>query len=632
MTPNLISLIKKMFGLLFVYSLLRLIFFAMNYDIFHSITAKEFLITYLVGIRFDLMTLAIINAPIILFNLIPFSFLRKYKVQKISNIIFYLLNLVAIIPTCVDLAFFRFNMKRMSTDIFALLDVIPKLLGQFFFDFWYIFVLFIVFSIILALFLTKTTKEIKKVSLPKIILSNFLLLIVFAIAFRGGVQRKPLRPLTAANFVNINHTSLALNSTFTLIKSFSKRRLKTFNFYKKNVLKSNFTAKKEHAFSINPNMSKQNVMLIVLESFSKEFVGYYNNKNKITPFLDSLIPTCTSFENSFANGRRSSEALVALLSSIPNLMDDPYLHSNYANSKVNGLGLLLKKIGYKSYFFNGSNKETLGWSDYIKKMGFTQHFSREDYNNEADYDGNWGIYDDKMLSYFANHQVHNNGPFFSMLFALSSHHPYRVPSYYPRNIIKHKFKNSVSYVDWSLERFFQQAKQQTWYKNTVFIITGDHSPGAHKVESTIQSKDLKNRFFKNKVGIYSIPILICGESIKPAVKKQVAQHVDIMPTVLSLTNFNNRFYSYGKSLVSNSDGYALQYSNGIYQVIDEDFILFFNGSKNIGLYEYKTDILLERNLIKDLKYQDVLLRHERQVKSIIQTFTHDLINNKVYYE
>ena len=32
----------------------------------------------------------------------------------------------------------------------------------------------------------------------------------------------------------------------------------------------------------------------------------------------------------------------------------------------------------------------------------------------------------------------------------------------------------MKYTDYALKRFFEMAKQQKWYKNTIFVIVADH--------------------------------------------------------------------------------------------------------------------------------------------------------------
>jgi phosphoglycerol transferase MdoB-like AlkP superfamily enzyme len=609
---------KKILWLLGIYFLLRLIFIFFNFDLFSDLSFQNIVFYLFLGFRFDLMTLFILNSIWILLINFPAKFIQNKTISFFLISYFVIINFLGIIVNLIDVVFFRFNMKRISTDILSLLDVVPTLIGSFVVDFWYMFV----FAILLLVFIYKIARyELTPLNKKQSFLSFFIVLIVFAIGFRGGIQRKPLRPLSAAEFVNINHTPIVLNSAFTFIKSLTKRELDLKKYFSDDEAKSIYNPVfPPYALSKN----KKNIIIIILESISQEFIQTYNKEHNATPFLDELILKSTSFKNAFANGRRSSEALVSILSGIPNLMDDPYLHSNYADTSFTGLANNLKKMGYSSYFFNGSNKSTLGWSDFIMASGFNQHISRETYNNENHFDGHWGIYDDYMMNFFS--QFGFQEPFLGVLFTLSSHHPYHVRSELPFTKFKNEFINSISYTDYSLKLFFESVKNAPWYKNTIFIITADHSPGAH----SIKPEKMISNPFKNKVGMYKVPLIIFNpHEQKPKVFDHAVQHVDLMPTILQIAGFNYSFYSFGKDIFDVKKSEAYQYANGIYQIMDETYVLFFNGDKSVALYNYQSDPYLNFNILNESEIQPHLKKLENKIKAIIQRFNHDLVKNNL---
>ena len=137
-----------------------------------------------------------------------------------------------------------------------------------------------------------------------------------------------------------------------------------------------------------------------MESYSKEFVGFYNNGTGYTPFLDSLMQNSLVFENAYANGLKSIEALPAITASIPTLMNNPFITSQYAQNNFVSLASLLNKEGYNTSLYHGGSRGTMGFYSFSKKAGFTDYFGMQEYNNSADFDGTWGIYDGPFMQYF----------------------------------------------------------------------------------------------------------------------------------------------------------------------------------------------------------------------------------------
>ena len=151
------------------------------------------------------------------------------------------------------------------------------------------------------------------------------------------------------------------------------------------------------------SIQKKNVVIIILESFSKEYVGYYNNGSGYTTFLDSIIPHSLVMENGYANGIKSIEALPAITSSVPTLMNEPFITSSYATNSYYSIASLLKKEGYSTSFFHGGTRGTMGFYQFSKKAGFDKYFGLEEYGKEKDNDGVWGIYDGPFFKYFSDY-------------------------------------------------------------------------------------------------------------------------------------------------------------------------------------------------------------------------------------
>ena len=198
--------------------------------------------------------------------------------------------------------------------------------------------------------------------------------------------------------------------------------------------------------------------------------------NTTPRFSDSLIPHSLTFKYAFANGKRSIEALPSVTASIPSLTE-AFVLTPYSSDRINSIASILKKYGYETSFFHGAHEGSMGFSAFMKMAGVDHFYSKKDYNNDKDYDGTWGIYDEEFLQYWANNLDTMKQPFYSELFTVSSHHPYKLPDRYLHTFREGHQPNdqSVQYTDMSIKKFFETASKMPWYKNTLFIITADHA-------------------------------------------------------------------------------------------------------------------------------------------------------------
>ena len=342
-------------------------------------------------------------------------------------------------------------------------------------------------------------------------------------------------------------------------------------------------------------------------------------KNGYTPFIDSLIGQSLTFVNAFSNGKTSIQGIPSIVASTPSWMNEPYISSPYGSNQIKSIAGLLKKQGYYTAFFHGGTNGTMGFDGFSRLAEFDQYFGRTEYNNEKDYDGSWGIWDEEFLQYTANTINHQQQPFFATLFTLTSHHPYPIPEKYKGKFKEGKLpiEKTIAYSDYSLRMFFETAKKMAWFKNTLFILTADHTG------ITV------DRFYQNKVGNNTIPILYyLPESDLKGIDYTTTQQIDIQPSILDYLNYPFNYFSFGKSVFdSTSTHQALMYNSGVYQLVEGNYALEFNGEKATELYNFDTDSLLKQNLI--LKNPEQAKKMEGKAKAIIQMYQQSMIKNKM---
>lgn len=535
--------------------------------------------------------------------------------------VFVSTNFVAILFNIIDLEYYRFQKKRTGFELFSGENDIWKLLPSYIRDYWWLLIITFSLTYLLYRLYKKTEKLNIKESKPYLALkaiSIILFLGVIVLLARGGLQTKPIQTLSAAQWGNPQNAPLVLNTPFTILQTIGKKTL-TEKFYLTNIeLTKRFNLRKDYASSIL--FEPKNVVVIILESFSNEYIGEINNKTKYSPFLDSLFREGYLFENAFANGKKSNEAMPSIIASLPSILDEAYTGSVYQNNELSSLPISLKSKGYYSAFFHGGYNGTMNFDAFAKKAGFDEYFGMDEYNNTSDYDGHWGIYDEPFMKYFAQTLGSAPKPFFATLFSLSSHPPFSIPEEYQnkyKNINSDKHK-SFLYTDQSLRKFFDYAKTKKWFYNTLFVILPDHTP------------DAEEEYYDTKVSYYKIPILFYDPSRNwKGRSKKVASQIDVMPSVLDYLHYEKPFNAFGKSLwLEDANNYAINYRDGVYQIIDSSYVFQYSDDKELALYNYQKDWFLTQNL------KDIEVEKKEQLKKIlqayIQKFNVTLKNNKYH--
>ena len=525
----------------------------------------------------------------------------------------------------IDVDFFGFTLKRTTADIVSLISTgsdFMTLLPQFIADYWST-VLFFILLVFLSDYLYKKTEPTTFPTKHNYFFQFSLFIIGFVlmvIASRGGLQLRPVNVIHANKHTKAQNVPLVLNTPFTFMKSLFKKGLTEHHYFDKKELHHIFNPKLP--LTSPDTFNNKNVVVIIMESFSKEYIGWYNNNEGYTPFLDSLMDHSTVFTRAFANGKRSIEALPAIYSGIPNLMDNPYISSAYAGNKINSIASILNKKGYNSSFFHGGSNGTMGFDAFTSLASIQHYYGREEYNNEEEFDGNWGIFDEPFFQYFNERMKTFEEPFFSSLFSLSSHHPYTIPDQHTDKFPKGTLKihESIGYADYALKKFFEAARTSSWFENTLFLITADH---------TAQGE---SPYYNNSVGMYAIPLILYDpQQDSLIVNEHITQQADISTILLQHLNYEGTILSYGKNpLEETPNSFSINYNNGIYQFIYEGYCLQFDGYEVIGLYNLDNDSLLQQNLVTSNPQRSQKM--EWTLKAIIQSYNHGMIHNNMYNE
>ncbi len=608
-----------------MYTLLRLLFLAFNSSAFSGLPTSGIFLAFVIGWRFDIVAITIINLPIIAIHLLPESIFMRKRVTWIASALFYLLNIPFLLANCVDLGLFRFSARRLTADIFSILELgddfvntVPKMLT----DFWPEVLVFVIIIYLLqfghrkwALVLLPKAKN--PFQLPRYLLTIFSIIACSTVSFRGGLQYKPITVLTAAHYVDGAATSLILNSSFTIIKTYGKEPIKPVHYFDKAV--TDLLAPVIHTADVDSSFIRKNIVIIILEGIGKEYSGYLNHQTGYTPFLDSLMQHSLVFTQAYANGKRSIEGIPAVVAGIPSLMDQPFITSPYAGNKINTLASLLKAEGYSSIFLHGGTNGTMGFDGFSLVAGYDRYFGRTEYANDADFDGTWGIYDFPFLQRSVDEFSRMPTPFIGTIFTLSSHHPYAVPAPYDHQFPEgalpiHK---SVRYADESLRAFFAKAAKQPWFKQTLFVITSDHTALA------------ASRYYQSRAGIYSIPMIYYtpGDSLV-GISVKTTQQIDILPSVLGYLHFPHSYFAIGRNVFDSSTASgAINFLHGSHQLIDQGYSYVLDTIDHPLLFDLTKDTLQQ----SDISKTEIILSRsmDQRIKALIQQYNNCMLENKM---
>lgn len=628
---QIILLSQRLLLLLALFFAGRFYFWIHNLSYFAPAWPEEVFNSFFYGIQFDVSALVYFNLPLIVLHLLPGRFFAGKTNERILKYYFIIVNGLLLLSNLIDAEYFRFTGKRTTSDIFSWMGMsndIFNLIPRYLYDYWYIMVIWA-----LMLYATwrfypsqKTEKYQTVTFTAKAITLQTLIMILatgFLISLARGYRLKPIRVITATNYVSPGNIPLILNTPFTIMKSFNKQQLTPREYFTPE--KAQMIFDPVHISDSISGYGKPNVILIIMESFSREYSGYLNGTVGYMPFLDSLMQESLYFPNAFANGMKSLEALPAIVASIPALIETPFVSSPYSAYSINALPQMLKNSGYHTSFFHGGINGTMGFDDFAGLAGIESYHGKNEFGNDDYFDGNWGIYDEQFFQYFAGKLNSKPQPFFSCFFSLSSHHPYTIPEEHRGRFPEgdHPVHETIAYADYSLRKFFETIKEEEWFKNTLFIITADH---------TYQSK---HPYYRNRLGNYAVPMVYYhpGNSKLKGRNLQLTQHIDIMPSVIDYAGAGGKFVSFGRSVFSGSKHpFVINYLNHLYQYMEGDWVLFHDGDNPTGLYNFKTDSLLNRNIIEHSvpEGENVPLeRLENRFKSIVQQFNSRMINNNL---
>ena len=628
-----------------VYFVCRIVFLLTNYSSFSdNLTAAHLMEMLRGGFLFDSSAIMYTNVLWIVMVLFPLHLKETPTYRKVCKWLFVVVNSLAVVMNLCDCVYFQYTSRRTTSTVFSEFSHEGNLAGIFGTELirhWYL--LLIGMALIYALWRLYLSHNLKRQSICwwRYSLATLVSILMMVPCILGGMRgglAHSVRPITVSNANQyVNHpteAAIVLNTPFSLIRTIGKNVFEEPKY---------FTDEKQMLAYYSPIhqpapgtvMNKKNVVVLIVESFGREYIGSLNRDldggkyRGYTPFVDSLLTHSLTFEYTFANGRKSIDAMPSTLSSIP-MMVEPFFLTPASMNDLTGLAGMLHDKGYYSAFFHGAQNGSMGFEAFARATGYDKYFGRTEYNadpkggGDADFDGMWAVWDEPYLQHVVRMVNGFKQPFVASVFTASSHHPFKVPEQYAATFKDEggqPIHKCVHYTDMALRKFFEAASKQPWFENTVFVLVADHT------------NQNTHPYYKTDQGLYSIPIIFYTPDgfLETGMKQGViAQQIDVLPTLMGMLGYDKPYVAFGCDLLHTpaAQTWAFNYNNGVYQYFKGDFLLQFDGQKTKALYRFKSDPLLKQNLAGKVSNQSQL---ENELKSLIQQYMHRMTTNSLVF-
>lgn len=546
-----------------VLMLCRTAFYLYNAAVLGPLTWAEAWPLLAGALKFDTASVVYADGVFILLSLLPLPLRERRWYRAVLFWYYVAVNAVLVVATnLADTVYFRYTQKRFTADeiFFADNDNSLQLIGKFMAENWYLVLLWIALTALLAWGYRRRVREESIFSRGwAYYIGNT---VIFAAAaglsvagIRGGMTRMT-RPITLSNATlytaDSGKANLILSNPFCILRTIgSAGSVKYKKHFAPEELARRFTPVHQPADSAAVNLAGRNVVVFIMESMSAEHSAYlcpevYADREVkgFTPFLDSLMQNGLVFKRMYANGTRSIQAMPSVLGSIPSFRT-PFVLMPQSLGESRQLPAMLADKGYATLFFCGSEHGSMGFGAYARSAGVERLVSRENYevrHGTGDFDGYWGIWDEPFLQFMGEELAATPEPFFATLFTLSSHHPFVVPEQYAATLPDGytRIHKGVAYDDQAFRRFFHRFGGEEWFRRTIFVFVADHVSSEKFAEKT--------RSYPGNMHI--VGFIHTPDGALQGEVREVTQQLDIMPTVLGLTGNTEPYFAFGRDVLN----------------------------------------------------------------------------------
>lgn len=595
---------------LIILSLLRIVLLIsckhLNSEIDNGI---GYLLTALLkGVQFDNVIASAITAlPILVVVVLALCNKMPKVLISIFNVYYIILYTLVFAISLIDIPYFKYYFNHIGVSALEWLRFGGDTLGMVTQEnsYYLYFIIFIATVILFILFVSYLKKRLFKKEGTDLKKSEYkvyipLSVVLFGLCFlgiRGGVQRYPIRIGVAYFCNNSFYNQVGINPTFYLIKSFKGESKKY------NTLDESFDIQESIRFVQNElqipldsvgiegtspisryvkstgDSIRPNIVIVLMESMSSEFLKHEYKGKPTTPFLRELISKSYYFDNFYSAAIHTNHGIVATLYGVPALFNKPSMSS--IPDYYEGLPMNLSRLGYQTLFFVTSNPQYDNMNSSLSSNNIKRIYSLYDYPSDRQVNI-FGVPDDFLFSYGIeqlNEASKSKNPFMATFMTVSNHPPFIVPEAF-KNAGANEQEQIVAYADNCIKDFMTEAQKQPWYDNTIFIFLGDHG------------KVVGNQYYNMSLSYNHIPFIIFSPLLKDAPQKfsQLGGQIDVFPTVMGLLDQSYTNNTLGVDLFKTKRPYMFFVSDTQLGCINNDFFYTYDvTSRDESLYDYRND-------------------------------------------
>lgn len=630
------KLIKELFKvyLLFVALFLigRFFFYLLYFERFNDISFLESLLTFIYGLRMDTIVICIILViPTIFLAITPKIF--SNFISKFLNIYILFFLVIALFIECASFPFFAQYDLRPNYLFIEYLEYPQEVTSLLFKDYKFQFIA--VFILIIATI--RIYSKSKFINFEQVFKQNYIsrililapILLVLFLGIRSSLGHRPVNISDALYSENRVINEITKNSLHSLGYAYysNKKAENNISKYGKIDIKEAYKVaslaigidykdeKKPFYREVKSKLAskkQKNLVIFIQESMGAQFTGFIGKQN-FTPNLDNLARDYLSFTNLYSNGTRSVRGLAALTSGTLPINGVEVIKRNKSQEGYFTVASLLKPYGYKSSFIYGGEARFDNMKGWYLGNGFDEVIEQKDFTNPI-FTSTWGVSDEdlvikaneKFKSYYENKEK-----FVSVMFSSSNHMPFELPDRkieFEKNIPKTSVENAIKYADFAIGKFFELAKKEDYFKDTVFVVIADHNVRVYGDQIV-------------PIDMFQIPAVIVSSDIPHQIFTNLTSQSDVLATALDLIGIDLSYPILGNSIFKdNKKNINLMIFDEIYAYRKEDKVAILVPNMPIKTYLYKDKKLTEIE-------NDLVL--EKEALALIYVLD-DMYKNKSY--
>lgn len=328
------------------------------------------------------------------------------------------------------------------------------------------------------------------------------------------------------------------------------------------------------------NTDRPNVVIIQLESYTADVIESLGGDKGVAPNFEKLIKNGILFNNIYSSGDRTDKGIVSIMSGFPAQAIRTIIGDTLKQKKLPALSSTLKNAGYQTSYFYGGKSAYMNFNIFMKSHQ-VDLITDEHSFAPAEVQTKWGVYDDVLLSRHLQYTQQQKQPFFSYLQTSTNHEPFVLPvkAHFPDDEdgdASNKFRSTAYFTDSCLNAYFEQAKKQDWYKNTLFVLVADH--GHRLPRNTSEAYDPAK---------YHIPLLFLGDVIKPEYRgktiNKLGGQTDIAATILSQLGMPHNQFKWSKDLLNphTADFAFFDWDNGFGFMMPKQAVSYDNSGRRV---------------------------------------------------